>query len=106
MFRLCNKLSEITISPNSILTTIGAQTFTTGCRLSSLYIPESVVNIDDIAFKSCSVDKLYVNWENPTMIDCVPRGDTLIVPKGLKSIYEETPKWNQYKHILEEESEQ
>lgn len=101
VFRSCSNLKQISISSYSNLKSIGSYAFSTGTEITSLYIPAGVIDLKDSTFKNCRVAKLFVNWENPPIMECVPKGDTLIVPAGLKSKYEVTPNWNQYKNILE-----
>lgn len=100
-FKGCSELKEINITPFSKLTSIGDYAFATGTRLKSLYLPIGLTHISELAFKSCHVDSLYLDWDIPPFLEVVPKGQTLSVPSGTKELYETTPGWSNFKNIVE-----
>lgn len=90
---------------------IGKSAFS-GCNsLTSIEIPNSVTSIDSYAFKSCErLRKITMKCQTPPTIQSESFPDrtlqTLYVPKGCKSVYEEADYWWQFKEIVEENAPQ
>lgn len=131
-FSRCRNLSSITIPQN--VTTIGSRAFEdcsgltsfvippkvktieyctfSGCSgFTSFTIPENIQNIASGAFSNCSrLKEVIVKRETPPTIDSdtFPNrvSQTLYVPKGCKSAYENADYWWGFKVILEEGTSQ
>lgn len=73
-FKGCSELKEINITPFSKLASLGDYAFATGTRLKPLYLPIGLTHISELAFKSCHVESLYLDWETPPVLKAVPKG--------------------------------
>lgn len=126
-FSGCNRMTSITI-PSGV-TTIEASTFAGCTGLTSIVIPNTVLTIGENAFNGCSGltsvilsskvsdigDKAFYNCANLSTVtalgirpanitaDVFPNrtSQTLYVPKGRKSAYENADYWWQFKKIAE-----
>ena len=99
-------LTSVTI-PNSV-TTIGDYAFYRCTNLTSVTIPNSVTSIGDGAFAYCNgltevvsnikepISVSYTVWYNVNTAE-IP----LYVPKGTKTLYQQTSGWNAFKNIIE-----
>lgn len=103
-FMHCRSLHEIKMTEYSLLTTIYGCAFTTPGRLNSLYLPETLTNVDNDSFVSCRADSLIVNWQEPPLFPAIPhtRNCTLFVPQGTKELYEASPCWGKFENIVEQ----
>ena len=103
-FMDCNSLTSIVI-PNSVLT-IGKSAFSGCYSLTSVILSSKVSDIGDKAFYNCNnlttVTALGIRPANITA-DVFPyrTSQTLYVPKGRKSAYENADYWWQFKNIYE-----
>ena len=80
-----------------------------GCsQLSTINIPNSVVDIED-AFTGCtSLRTIIVGWRNPSEVSIstnvfsdIPNDAILYVPAGTKERYEALEPWNRFSQIIE-----
>ena len=67
-FQDCTSLSEVTISPDSSLTTISTNAFLGCTSLSDIYFPDSLITIGQRAFESTSLDGVVVKAKNVTTL--------------------------------------
>ena len=103
-FSGCTSLTSVEIE-NSV-TSIAGNFY--GCTaLASIEIPNSVTDISS-AFSGCTgLKQIKVNWETPTLVSVnnstfyqVPTSNTtLIVPRGTKSLYQNTATWKVFRII-------
>lgn len=112
-FRSCVDMTSITI-PNSV-TSIGSNAFGFCTGLETITIPESVTSIGDGAFYACSalkevrsiISKPFAINDNVFTVyaengnDEIFTSATLYVPKGTKSLYQQTDGWKNFQNIVE-----
>ena len=108
-FSCCFGLKEITI-PEKV-TNIGGRAFDRCTGIKEITIPESVTNIGGKAFDGCErLRKVTCLGSTPPTIgsNSFPNrsNQTLYVPKGCKSIYEDADFWWEFKEIIEQGSSQ
>ena len=104
----CSGLTSVTI-PSSV-TSIGNSAFSGCTSLESITLPSSTTNIGDNAFSSCTAMKtVYSYMKTPPAISASSfpnRTNTILfVPKGCTNAYILADYWNDFKYILEIESE-
>lgn len=91
--------------PNSV-SRIGRRAFAECMKLSAITLPSSVSNIEREAFAQClNLTQVTVEREQPAKIYASSFPDrarqTLFVPKGCKSAYEEAEYWREFMEIKE-----
>ncbi|MBQ6033462.1 MAG: C10 family peptidase, partial [Prevotella sp.] len=107
VFSDCRQLSSASIS--SILKEIPWGTFQV-CALKEILIPQSVTSIVNSAFWQCNLSDVYVEWGDPSTVNCVVEAFdsystcTLHVPVGSKDAYASTVPWSKFQNIVEDES--
>ena len=107
VFSDCRQLSSASIS--SILKEIPWGTFQV-CALKEILIPQSVTSIVNNAFWQCNLSDVYVEWGDPSTVNCVVEAFdsystcTLHVPVGSKDAYASTEPWSKFQNIVEDES--
>ena len=105
----CSGLTTVTFG-NSV-TSIGDYAFSGCAGLKDITIPESVTNIGNKAFDGCErLRKVTCLGSTPPTIvsGSFPNrsNQTLYVPKGCKSTYEDADYWWEFKEIVEQGSSQ
>ena len=100
----CSGLTSVTIG-NSV-TSIGSSAFSGCSSLTSVEIPFSVTSIGRWAFSGCTgLTSVIVENSTPLSFDeyvfsgCYKA--TLYVPKGSRSVYQNTYPWSQFREIIE-----
>ncbi|MBO4690615.1 MAG: leucine-rich repeat domain-containing protein [Paludibacteraceae bacterium] len=74
-------------------------------KMQRVDIPATVKYINNYTFESDTIWKMYVHWLNPTEVEVAQiyanRLDTLYVPYGTKSLYQNRTPWNNFRYIYE-----
>ena len=98
-------LKEVKLS--NLLRTIGSKAFNSCGSLTSITIPASVTNIGEDAFRWTRLKTIVSCIDNPFDIGNntfkYDSDVTLYVPSGTKALYVETPGWNRFSTIIEDE---
>ena len=99
--------SSKTIVIGSGVTSIGRFAFYGFTKLTSVIIPNTINDIQKMAFYNCSsLEYVLTDIEEPFAIntdvfDGIPSTATLLVPKGTKALYKSKAGWNKFKNIVE-----
>ena len=111
-FRGCSGFTGSLTIPNSV-TSIGSSAFNGCSGLTSVTIGNSVTNIGDYAFGECySLMEIHSKIKQPgkgitygrSIFYKAPIGGILLfIPKGTKTLYNNTSPWNQFINIVEED---
>ncbi len=101
-FSYCNslKVANISAGVDSLV-----NTFAYCGKIQRVDIPATVKYMDNYTFTSDTIWKMYVHWLNPSEVEVTQiyanRLDTLYVPYGTKSLYQNRTPWNNFQYIFE-----
>lgn len=103
----CKGLKELDLSRNVCLKALGGQALATGSRLKELYVPFTLDIVASDAFLGCTASAIHLRWLSPMEVKIIPKTEecTLFVPKGTLELYRNTPNWNRFTNMVEEEVE-
>ena len=102
VFYSCKALSKVNIAEGVDSLSSSFQYCGT---LASIDIPSTVTYISTYTFDNDTIQKMYVHWLDPSIINVYPylcdKTDTLYVPAGTKSLYKDVYPWRRFQYILE-----
>jgi len=110
-FNGCEYLTNVDGIQYGLLETIGGNTFY-GCRsLTSIILTESVTSIEINAFSESGLTTMELHSKNPpdlgwNALPSISQMQSIIVPQGSLSAYQNATRWSEYASIISEHQEQ